>query len=146
MWRAAAVQWSRGNAGIVVTSVRDFGILPMSPSAARYFAQHIDPLEGLPGVPRDAWAAHRHVPLVLATMVSPPEEGITYESAIRWIAAQDHEDALYTTSTTPIMQFSGADLAATLHNLPAGAVVQDLSIDLSHVLFHTARGTPYINV
>lgn len=143
MWHAAAVQWSRGSAGIIVTGVRDFGIEPVPPSAARYFAQHIDPLEGLPGVHCDAWAANRHVPLVLAMMVPPPEEGITYESALRCIANQDHEDALYITSDTPIMQFSGADLAATLHNLPAGTVLQDPAIDLSSLLFHAARSMPY---
>jgi hypothetical protein len=140
VWRAAAVQWSRGNAGITVTAVSDFGVQPVSHSAARYFAQQLGPHEALPGVHRKAWAANRHVPASAEVMGL---EEVTPEAARAWIATQDDEDALYTTSTAPSLRFSGVELADVLHHLPAGAVVRDLVIELSSVLFHAVRGTPY---
>ena len=144
VWRAAAVQWSRTNLGISVTAVRDFGVERISTSAARYFAQHLPDQEALPAVHPDMWAANRLQPLVPEMIGPQPEHGvITHEVARAWIAAQDDEATLYTTSTPPRLHYSGEDLAAVLHNLPGGVVIQDLVIDLGNVLFYTVRGTPY---
>ena len=50
--RAAGVMWSRAAAGapIVVTAVRDFGLLPLSANGRRFFAEQRN-LQHLPAVP-----------------------------------------------------------------------------------------------
>lgn len=122
-----------------MTAVRDFGVLPLSDSAARYFAQPLD--VALPGVNPAAWAENRHVPLEedMLGLLAP----LSHASARTWIAAQANERSLYTTSTTPTITFSGNALSATLHNLPEDVIVRDFVLDLSEVLYCAVEGTPF---
>lgn len=124
---------------IAVAAVRDFGIEAISPSAARYFAQHMD--DALPGVNPAVWAANRHVPLEeeMLGLLAP----LSHESARAWIVAQDDESTLYTTSTKPTLTFSGNALTASLRNLPPNTVIEDFVLDLSNVLFHAVRATSF---
>lgn len=140
--RAAAVQWSRlPNGAITVTAVRDFGIEPMSATAARYFAAS-DNDTPLPGVATDAWLANRHTPVVVGDVIPPPENGIlTVVEAMNWIAAQDDESGLFAHSTIPTIVFPAADLTTSLVNMPANAApLQDFHLNLSDVLYWVARG------
>lgn len=141
--RGAAVQWVRAvNGAIQVAAVRDFGVEPMSTPAKRWFAQ--DLADSLPSVPPEEWEHNRHVPLVVQSMDSPPLGGIlTPDAASEWVRNQDDESTLYLTSTAPVLTFSGVDLASRLHNLPAGAVISDMVVDLANVLFFTMRSAAY---
>jgi hypothetical protein len=124
---------------INVTAVRDFGVESMSPQGKILFEQ---PLEGaLPGVHRGVWAANRHVPLE-AEMLGALG-GMSHQNALMWIAMQDDESTLYTTSTPPRLTFNGEALAAQLRNLPENVVIQDFVLDLGAVLHKTVRAAPY---